>query len=312
MVMPIFEHDEAPTPLIYLACRLTHLTHDQRQLLDSWCTHVEQAVAEACAQSESPWPISVHTPFTWSAPWSDRRPENQVHDANATTVQRCAALIVLAIDGGGLGVGQELTWAAALRLPVLLLHPAETTPSRQALGTPADITVAPFTDAAGLAEAVRAFLRKNRPTIEDWRRRRGSLDTALLPLREHLAEAWHARTETEQDRIEAESRVHRRRIQQLIAGDHALAGASMSEVLSLVGALGIDAANVLSNPTMPDLSAGQRAALAAASDEYEWGGADALQLERRARLELARGGTRRLSLASPADWVAFRRRLEDS
>jgi hypothetical protein len=297
-------------PLVYLACRLTHVTDDQRKLLDSWCTHVESAVTDAASGSSDRWEVGVHAPLMWSAPWNDDRPDEDVYKLNSATVGRCAAVIVLCIDGGGLGVGQEFAWALALRVPILLLFPDDKPPSRQALGSPGDITAVGFRDATHLAEEVRSFLRANRSVIEDWRRRSDSLSVATLPLRETLAERWSALGERDRARVEAEARVHRRRITQLIDDDHALAGASMSEILAIVGAMNIDIATLFS-PAMPDLNARQRDALAAASDEYEWSGTQVLALETRARLELARGGTRRLSLVTPADWVQFRAQTID-
>jgi hypothetical protein len=163
-----------------------------------------------------------------------------------------------------------------------------------------------FDDATQLAYEVKKFLRSNRPLIEDWARRRDSLTAALLPLREALAERWEALSESERQRVQAESRVHLRRIGQVTEDVNSLTGASMSEILALVGAMNIDVAHVFANPTTPDLNSRQIDALGIAADEYEWSGADVLALERRARLELARGGTRRLSLATPADWVQFR------
>lgn len=297
---------EGRVPIVYLACRLTGLTTDQRKLLDSWCTHIEQVVTETAAESENKWDVAVHIPFTWSAPWNDNRPLEDVYAFNSTTVSGCAAVIILSIDGGGLGVGQEFAWAAALRLPILLLHPTDQPPSRQAAGTPADLTVVSFANATDLAEAVRIFLRANRSIIEDWHRRTTNQTVALTPLRETLAERWHAMATHDRKRIESESRVHQRRITQLVDDDHALATATMSEILALVGAMDIDPAHIFPSPAMPDLTHRQREALGVAADEYEWSGADVLTLETRARLELARGGTRRLSLATPADWVQFR------
>ena len=310
MVISFDGDDQPPIPQLYLACRLTNLTADQRMLLDSWCTHIEQAVTEAVDDSSTPWTVSVYTPFAWSAPWNDSRSNEDVHSLNSTSVHGCAAVIILCIEGGGLGVGQEFAWATALRLPVLLLHPAESSPSRQVLGTPGDVTVVGFANATDLSEAVKAFLRQNRSVIEDWQRRRESLDAVLLPLRETLAEHWCDLGEADKHRVETESRVHHRRIEQIVDGDHAVSGASMSEILALVGALGIDANYILSSPAMPDLNYRQRDALALAADEYEWGGAETLALETRARLELARGGTRRLSLVTPADWVEFRHQTQ--
>jgi hypothetical protein len=65
--------DQRPIPLVYLACRLTNLSDDQRKLLDSWCTNVEQAVTDATRNSDTPWNVAVHVPCAWSAPWNDGR-----------------------------------------------------------------------------------------------------------------------------------------------------------------------------------------------------------------------------------------------
>lgn len=304
------DRNEGPVPIVYLACRLTGLTTDQRKLLDSWCAHIEQVVTETAAESENKWDVAVHIPFTWSAPWNDDRPPEDIYAFNSTAVSGCAAVIVLSIDGGGLGVGQEFAWAAAQRLPILLVHPKDQPPSRQAAGTPADLTIASFANASELAEAVRAFLSANRSIIEDWHRRTTSQTVALTPLRETLAERWHVMGAHDRKRIEAESRVHQRRISRLVDDDHALATATMSEILALIGAMDIDPTHIFATATMPDLTHRQREALGVAADEYEWSGADVLALETRARLELARGGTRRLSLATPADWVQFRNQTD--
>ncbi len=302
--------DAEPVPVIYLASRLTGVDGDHRKLLDGWCTLIEQAVTDATVDSGNPWRVAVHTPLVWSAPWNDDgRTPRRIYQMNSQKVADSAALILLVTNGGGLGVGQELAWATALRLPILLLHPHDEAPSRQALGTPADIKVVSFDDAMQLVEAVKDFVRSNRHTMTDAHRRRESLTTALIPVRERLAEAWAAIGDTDRDRVEAESRVHRARIQQLVDANHALAGASISELFSLAGALSLDLSCLALPMPLPDLNPRQRDALALAADEYEWGGSEVLALETRARLELARGGVRRLPLVSPADWLRFRRDL---
>lgn len=67
MVLALDGDDQGPIPLVYLACRLTNLSDDQRKLLDSWCTHVEQAVTDATGDSDKQWDVAVHIPFAWSA-----------------------------------------------------------------------------------------------------------------------------------------------------------------------------------------------------------------------------------------------------
>lgn len=307
LMFDVEDKDAEPGPFVYVACRLTSLDAEHRKLLDSWCTHIQHSITDAADDSGDPWRVAVHTPLSWSAPWTDdgRTPQD-IYALNRTKVAECAALIVLATNGGGLGVGQEFAWATSLRLPILVLHHTDEPPSRQAVGTPADITVVAFTDATYLTEAVKEFVRRNRSTIADVKRRRDSLMTVLIPLRENLAEVWAGLPDHERSRVEAESRLHRDRVTQLVDDANALAGASMSEILALVGALGLDPSCIASPPTLPDLTARQRSALASAADEHEWGGSEALALETRARLELARGGNRRLPLVTPADWLRFR------
>src|ERR1700683_2169677 len=136
--------DGEPFPLVYLACRLTGINDRERQLLDSWCTIIEQAVIDCAEGSTDRWDVSIHVPFAWSAPWNDTRSEEDVYRLNRMKVGSCAALIILCVDGGGLGGGQEFAWVTPLRMPILLLHPKDEAPSRQAIGTPADVAVVGF------------------------------------------------------------------------------------------------------------------------------------------------------------------------
>jgi hypothetical protein len=300
---------QSPVPLVYVACRLTNINPEQKKLLDSWCTHVEEAVTEAAEGSASRWDVRVHIPFTWSAPWTSERPPEEIYEFNSATVEDCSAVIILCIDGGGLGVGQEFAWAVALRLPILILHHRDLPLSRQAQGTPADVETVAFGSAVELSDAVRNFLRRNRSVIENWRRRSESLALSLLTLRETLSDLWRRLGDGDRTRVEAESRVHKNRVTQILERDFALAGASISEILALSGAMGINFFELLGSSPMPDLSERQRSSLGSAADEYEWQGSEVLSLETRARLELARGGTRRLSLVTPADWLNFREQV---
>ena len=86
MALALDGDDQRPIPLVYLACRLTNLSDDQRKLLDSWCTHVEQAVTDATGDSDKQWNVAVHIPFAWSAPWNDGRLPEAVYKLNSTTV----------------------------------------------------------------------------------------------------------------------------------------------------------------------------------------------------------------------------------
>ena len=73
---------------------------------------------------------------------------------------------------------------------------------------------------------------------------------------------------------------------------------------ALAGGLGF----ALEPPAWPELSAADRNALMIAAEEAAWTVRRTLRLQDAARLELARGGTRRLSFATPRDWYDFDQR----
>ena len=70
MTLALGDDEGEPIPMVYLACRLTGIDDQQRQLLDSWCTIIEQAVTDCVEGSANPWKVSIHTPLAWSAPWT--------------------------------------------------------------------------------------------------------------------------------------------------------------------------------------------------------------------------------------------------
>ena len=219
-------------------------------------------------------------------------------------------MIVLALSGGSTGVGQELAWAFALRLPVLYLYPQDGGVSRQIKGTPGDLTVVAFADTSELVDAVRTFLRANRLVIGDHRRRAAGEALMFAPLRTKLAASWHGLREHERVAVAGVARIHRDRVSELLQDDGALGSASLSELAALVGSLGasfqaLAPESALPELGLPELGEREREALAQVCDEYEWSGSKALHIEMAARLELARGGVRRLRLESPDDWLRF-------
>ncbi|MCQ3808593.1 MAG: hypothetical protein KTV16_15190 [Acidimicrobiia bacterium] len=114
------------------------------------------------------------------------------------------------------------------------------------------------------------------------------------------------------DSIEAISAVaglRPERVRELFEPDALLDG-SVSELVALSRALGLEAGEALNPNPIPELSPTQQGELATTAQEYDWTPIQILQVESRARLELARGGIRRLSLASVQDWITFTRNLE--
>ncbi len=298
--------ESAGAPFLYLACPLTSVAPSARQLLDSHCTHIINTVTETAVGSEDPWHVAVHAPIWWSNPTAgDARSPADIYRLNSQKVRECAGMIVLAASGGSAGVGQELAWAFALRLPVLYLYSQDGRVSRQIEGTPGDLTVVAFGDTSELVDAVRNFLLANRSFISDHKRRATSEALMFSSLRAQLLARWRDLHEHERVSVAAVARIHPERISELLDDDRALGPASLSELAALVGSLGGSFSALAPEPGLPELGKRARDALAQVCDEYEWSGSKVLHIEMAARLELARGGVRRLRLESPEDWVRF-------
>lgn len=300
--------EDPGTPLVYVASALTHLDGEGRKLVQAWCHIIQDTVVEASGEAEQKWGLRVHLPIAWSAPWNgedDRSPE-EIYEQNARIVREQAdALIVLGYGGGSLGAGQEFAWASSVRLPILYMRNKGQRISRQIAGTPADLETAEFETPEDLVDAVGSFLRRNRGVIEDGPRRRRNRVAEFSQLAAAIRAGWEGLGDHRRDEISGLSRLHRRRIEEILQ-PAVLATASLGEVAALASALGIDLGRAVSPAALPDLDAAQLAALRTAVAEYEWSGSTTLNLLRDARLELAKGGVRRLALVSPEDWAQFK------
>lgn len=310
MRLPVTDRgpEDPNTPLVYVASALTHLDGEGRQLVEAWCHIIQKTVVDVSGEADRKWRLRVHLPIAWSAPWNelDDRSPDEIYEQNARIVREEAdALIVLGYGGGSLGAGQEFVWASMVRLPILYLGTRGQPMSRQIAGTPADLETAEFESSEDLVDAVAGFLRRNRGVIEDGPRRRRNRAAEFTQLAAVIRSAWDNLGDHRRDEISAQSRLSRRRIEEL-AEPIGLSTASLGEVAAFTAALGIDIGRALSPAALPDLDASQLAALRSAADESEWSGSLTLELLRDARLELAKGGVRRLPLASPEDWALFR------
>jgi hypothetical protein len=301
-----FEDQEDDIPLVYVASALSSLGGDEQRLVDAWCELIHRAVVETAGHADPPWSVRVHMPITWSAPWVEQhRSAEEIYHLNASRVLRAAALIVVGYKGGSLGSGQEFAWAGLLRVPVLYLRPAGTALSRQIEGTPVDLVVSEFTSSA-LYDTVSQFVRSRRAVIEDHPRQLRSRTLLMAPLALTLQRAWQKLEAEEQEAVVAASRIHPRRITHLVTDPLSLAACGLTELLALAGALGVDAWRCMSPRPLVDLDPRQLGALTTAAEEFAWDGREVLGLYEAARLELARGGTRRLPLSTVEDWVRFR------
>lgn len=208
--------------------------------------------------------------------------------------------------GGSIGVGQELTWATGLRIPVLYLRWRDEPISRQLEGTPGDISIRTFTGEQDLKGHVAEFVRSRRHAIETLPDRLRSRASATSNLMAALRETWSNLDVESRGRVTAESRLREPRIEELLANSNALMSATMDEVSALSGALGVDFAREVGGHPMPDLEHGEVNALRTAAAENSWTGGTVVDLWTAARLERLRPGTRRFRLHSPEAWERFR------
>ncbi len=304
--LPSDEEPESRTPLVYVASALTHLDEQGHLLVDAWCHIIQAGVTDAVRDATQPWACRVHLPVTWSAPGSPGEPD-EIYSMNSKKVREEAdALVVIGYQGGSLGAGQEFAWATSLRMPILFLKLSEQKMSRQIEGTPADVQIHEYSSSEELEEIVRQFIRTNRRVIEDNHRRRENRITLFRPLGEALRVEWEQTPPDKQSLVAAEARLHKRRIGELVGDPVALAGASLDEVTALAGALGTSLGRWLAAASLPDLDSRQLGALRTASTEYEWDASETLDLLQAARIEMAKGGHRRLAFGSPEDWATFR------
>ena len=190
---------------------------------------------------------------------------------------------------------------------LVLLGPGSTL-SRQIAGTPALMCVREAATDDELCRVVARWVVEWGPSVES-RARNGSGERIIaIRATERLSNAFAGSA----DSIEAISTVaglSPERVLELFEPEALLDG-SVSELIALSCALGLEAGEPLNPNPIPELSPSQQDGLATAAQEYDWTPIQILQVESRARLELAKGGIRRLSLTSVQDWITFARTLE--
>lgn len=298
---------EISKPLIYIVSQLSTLEGDGRADMERLCRLAADTARETAKSASPPWGLDVYCPIEESAPWiADGRTPIQVYETNFKKVtQEADGLIVIGRWGGSFGAGQELAWAAHLRLPILFLRRAEEILSRQVEGTPADLEIVRFDSDGDLAGTVKTFVNQRKASLETHARHRKGRTLEVAGLSEELREKYGALNQSDRKEIPAISHIHPRRVLALVNDPQTLVSASLDELLALSGALNVELGRALDANPLPDLTREELAALRTASAEWDWTGPKTLSLMQAARLERAKGGTRRLRLSTPQDWRRF-------
>lgn len=300
-----FELDDPPETHIYVASALTAIEPSDREEISRRCEIIDRTIIERSGTRGRPW--RVHLPVLWSAPRpTDTRTPTEIYQTNRKHVRRAAGLILLGDHGGSLGAGQEFAWAVARRLPVFVIHPEGTPLSRQIGGTPAQMCIRQASSDSDLRDAVTRWVADWGAAVES----RARSGTGELIIAFRAADRLRAALTASDDSLEAIAATAGMSVERIneLFDPEALLDGSVSELVAISGALGLEAGEALNQHPPPELSPNQRRGLVTAAQEYEWTPPQILQVEARARLELARGGVRRLPLTAVQDWVSFARR----
>lgn len=160
--LDLFRPAAAPTriPLnAYLACALTGLTHDQRQLV----FHLSDAVAGVCAELD----IDVYEP---------RKKTDPVHHPNVSDVEVFRTdrervlnsdLLIHLAHFPSTGSGQELDFAYTALLPILVIRHEDKRASRMVTGIPSLKVEVAYREPEELRAQLRDALTELRPLLEE-------------------------------------------------------------------------------------------------------------------------------------------------
>jgi hypothetical protein len=303
------EHLGQEVPQLYIAMPLSQIEDPRERehlelLEDNVCQGVRQATID---REDDVWEVRVHSPLKHTSPWRrDHLDADDVYLINTEIVwSEIDGMVVIGHHGASLGAGQEIVWAAALSLPIVYTAAESETISRQVAGMAReyDIEIIRYVTPEDLRDQLQRWLASRRHQICDGPRRRRARAERFDGIRERLESAWNALAEEERGHALHTARLSRARVERLVGDVHVLASASVHELHALIGALGTGAEPPVSS--LPDLRSHQIEALKSAAVEFDWTLDRTFDLYRAARLELARGGVRRLPFASIGDWQRF-------
>jgi transcriptional regulator with XRE-family HTH domain len=156
----LFQPRPSPLPLnAYLACGLTGLTREQRQLM----FHLSDTIAMLCKAQN----IDLYEPRKNTDPVHHA----DVHDAEVFRIDRervlSADLLIYLCHYPSTGAGEELDIAYNALVPIILISHSETRVSRMVTGIPAFKLEITYTEPEELRLQLRDRLLEIRPILEE-------------------------------------------------------------------------------------------------------------------------------------------------
>ena len=158
--MILYQREAAPLPLnAYLASALTALTSEQRKHLIA----VSEIVESVCADLE----IDLYEPRKVTDPVN----HSQVSAEDVFNMDRervlSSDLVIHVADYASTGAGEELDFALAALIPIVLIAHGDTRVSRMVTGIPAFKLMITYNDLGELSQVLRERLAEIRPILEE-------------------------------------------------------------------------------------------------------------------------------------------------
>lgn len=292
-------------PLIYIASPLTRADQspELRRSVTFQVDKIVTTIQDPCFDG-GPLQFRTHAPAVLSAPWSSDASQWQIYRQNTLLVLAEAdAVILLSLNGGSSGTGQELELACRRCLPILYLSPKGESVSRQVSGNPL-VTLESYELPHQLDTVVRRFIHSNRNQIEDGPQGRRDLSILYRPLQSDLWRKWRILNHSDQMLAAERCRFTPDYVDHYLSNPLLVATLSLSQIIQLGNSLDIDVVHYFTQRQSP-LSFGQVKSLISAQEEHGWSDLHAERLMQHAEHVLLSDGIRRITLSSPADWHRF-------
>lgn len=296
-------------PLIYIASPLTRANEsdDERRLVSFEIDKIINIIQDPHFDS-GPLRYRTHAPAVLSAPWTSNASPWQIFRKNTLLILAEAdALIVLSLQGGSAGIGQEIELAAQRGLPTLYLVPEGDSISRQIDGNPL-IDCQTYDQPDVLSQIIRDFISRNKNQIDHGPVRRRSTTILYSALQEELREKWVTMNGKGQNEVTAQLGLEPAYLDHYLSNPLLVATMAHHQLLMVGTGLGVDISGFFTTLTRT-LSMQEVSALVSAKEEYYWSDEDSEKLLQRAERLKVSEGVRRLLLGSPADWKRLKETL---